>query len=115
MKTVMVIDDDTSQLALLILVVLEFLDVISLYVVNKFELGKKFIENNQVDIIISDQCLDNDNKGLDLIKYAKSINEKIATILISSSEIDNAEIDEFILKPIATKDFVEKLKHYLEK
>lgn len=79
--------------------------------------AKTLIENNpsQFDIVISDLRMPEVN-GLDLLEYAKAVAPNIKFIVITAYAEESEElliamgVDEFLLKPFQSKQFIELVK-----
>lgn len=87
--SILVVDDEISQRELLTgALVKEGYEVIQCGDVEK---AKQAFLNNLIDVVITDQKLDKNQEGIDLLKCCKKINPEIPVVLITAyGDIENA-------------------------
>lgn len=116
MKTIVLVDDDKSHLAMLTFIIFSFCDDATLFVTLDAIRAKNFVMNNQVDLLITDYMLDSTIDGKGLCDVAKKQNTKclIITALQPSKLPPDITPDMYIEKPINREKFILKIKNFLE-
>jgi len=85
MKKIVIVDDDRIHLELLSICTFEFGNQVSLFATLDYDEALNFIENNEIEILITDYNLGYGNfTGMNLIHRAKELNSKVTTILVSA-------------------------------